>query len=179
MLTTLSTVKSRLGLDESDVKDDALLTTFIKLATARFENECNRVFGYSQNIVDEFQGDETELRVSRYPIDESQPITFGRLVRASEGWQTVADAEFVLRKSCVISLLNQLGGWKEQLRAQYSGGYLLPDQAPIGDHPLPPLPDDLQFAAVEQITYWYQNKDRVGLASVAAEGGKLQQFPGL
>src|SRR5438876_2490735 len=109
MLTTLPTLKSRLGIDAFDVKDDAVLTNFIQLVSARFENECNRKFGYAQNTVDEFQGDETELRVARFPLDETQAITFTRLTRAAEGWQAASDAEYVLRQGCVISLLSEIG----------------------------------------------------------------------
>ncbi len=186
MLTTLASVKARLALDDSDVRSDALLTNFIALATARFENDCNRKFGYLQNAMDEFQGDETELRVSRYPIDETQPITFQRLtshnsqLSTASGWQPVPEADFVLRRGCVISLVSEIGRWKDQIRITYSGGYLLPDAVgPVPPPGVPPLPDDLQFGAVEQIAYWYQNKDRLGLVAVTAEGGSLQQFPKL
>ncbi len=41
---------------------------------------------------------------------------------------------------------------------------------------LPWLPNDLEGAAVEQITYWFQNRDRLGLVSVSGEGGSLSQF---
>ncbi len=186
MLTTLPAIKSRLALDDSDVRDDALLTNFIALASARFENECNRKFGYAQNVADEFQGDETELRLSRYPLDETQPITFQRLSTLNAqssiaaGWQQVPEAEFVLRRGCVISLVSKIGRWQGQIRMTYSGGYLLPDAVgPVPPPGVPSLPDDLQFAAVEQIAYWYQNKDRLGIVTVTAEGGSLQQFPKL
>jgi len=43
----------------------------------------------------------------------------------------------------------------------------------------PALPDDLKSAAVEQVAYWYQNKDRLGMVAVAGEGGSLQKFPAL
>jgi hypothetical protein len=178
MLTTLSNVKSRLALDDSDVRDDTLLTNFIKWVSGRFENDANRKFGYAQNVVDEFQGDETELRVSRYPIDEAQPISFQLLTKNSDGWRAVAGAEFVIRRGCVLSLLSEAGRAREQLRVTYSGGYQLPDAASSQNSP-PPLPDDLQLACVEQVAYLYQNKDRLGLVNVAGEGGSLQQLPGM
>src|ERR1043165_5608509 len=104
MLTTLPTLKSRLSIDPFDIKDDPLLTTLIALVTARFDNQTNRKLAYAQNITDDFQGDETELRLSHYPVDETQPITFQRLTKASEGWQAISDAEYVLRAGCIISL---------------------------------------------------------------------------
>jgi len=174
MLTTLPTLKTRLGIDAFDVKDDAVLTNFILSVSARFENECNRKFGYVQNTVDEFQADETELCLSRFPIDETQPITFSRLTRASDGWQAVTEADYVLRRGCVISLVFELGAEKEQLRVQYSGGYVLPGNT-VGAGQTA-LPDDLQQSCVEQCAWLFQNKDRLGLTMIAQEGGRIQQF---
>ena len=68
MLTTLATLKSRLSIDRFDIKDDTLLSNLILLVTARFDNQTNRKLAYAQNITDDFQGDETELRLSRYFI---------------------------------------------------------------------------------------------------------------
>ena len=177
MLTQLATLKSRLAIDPFDIKDDTLLTNLILLVTARFENQTNRKLAYAQNITDDFQGDETELRVSHYPVDETQPVTFQRLTKASEGWQSVPSAEFVLRAGCIISLISEIGRWKEQIRVTYSGGYVLPGSNPPPSTPNPQLPDDLQQSCVEQCAYLYQNKDRLGLAMVAQEGGRIQQFP--
>ncbi len=160
MLTTLQTLKTRLAIAQYDATDDTLL----------------RKFGYAQNVVDEFQGDERELRVSRYPIDESQPIVFMRLAKASEGWQSLSNPEYVVRRGCVISLVSGLGGWQEQIRVTYSGGYFLPDQSPVSNVQAPALPDDLEQSCVEQCAYLYQNKERLGLVSVAAEGGRVQYF---
>jgi len=35
------------------------------------------------------------------------------------------------------------------------------------------LPDDLAHACVEQVAYWYQNRFRLGLTSMPAEGRTL------
>ncbi len=47
MLTQLSTVKSRLGLTEFDVKDDALLTNALNAVSARFDKESNRTLAHT------------------------------------------------------------------------------------------------------------------------------------
>jgi hypothetical protein len=39
-----------------------------------------------------------------------------------------------------------------------------------------PLPDEIAVACQEQVAYWYQNRHRLGLVSVAGEGGAIQQF---
>ena len=44
MLTQLSTVKARLGIDDFDVKYDVLLTNAIRAFTTQFDKECNRQF---------------------------------------------------------------------------------------------------------------------------------------
>ena len=42
MLTTLSTVKTRLAISEADTTNDAILTAAIKSVSARFDKETNR-----------------------------------------------------------------------------------------------------------------------------------------
>jgi len=184
MLTTLTNIKLRLGIAPEDVRDDAILTGMLAMVSARFENQCNRKFGYVQNTTEEFQGDESELRVSRFPIDETQPITFQFMENAADSWQTAtdADANYLLRGGCVISLVAAIASPRSRVRVTFSGGYVLPDGSspalPVGSS-APTLPDDLEQAAIEQIVWLYQNKDRTGLVSIAAEGGRIQQFPGL
>lgn len=176
MLTTLATVKARLKLAAEDVVDDALLTGFLKSISARLENDCNRTFGYAVGTVDEFEADETELRVSHYPIDETGAIAVSRRVSSVEGWVVQTGADWVVRKGCVISLTSVLGNWKQQIRVSYSGGYLLPGTAaPQGTAPVA-LPDDIEQAAVEQVCYLYQNKDRLGVTGMTGQGGGFQQF---
>jgi len=179
MLTQLTTLKARLGIGEDDVADDALLTNLLKLVSARFERECNRIFGRSDSVTEEFAGDETELRVSYYPIDakgeSSGGVTkFELKTDEATGWETESGVEYLIRRDCVVSLPAPLGTWREQLRITYSGGYVLPgDTAAAGETV---LPDDIEQAAVEQAAYLYQNKDRLGLTSISAEGGSIQQF---
>jgi len=172
MLLTLPQIKTRLNLKDSDVLDDALLTQFIQMASGRIENDANRSFGYVLNQVDEFQADETELRLSHYPIDENQPITFTLLVKRSEGWQPTIP-EFIVRSNCVLSLISRIGNWKSQIRCTYSGGHVLPDMDPAQFPGVPALPLDLVGAAIEQVAYWYQNKDRLGISSQSGQGGSF------
>ena len=44
MLTQLSTLKTRLGLDLFDTTNDPLLTSLLAHVSARFAADCNRVF---------------------------------------------------------------------------------------------------------------------------------------
>src|SRR6202521_2209844 len=60
----------------------------------------------------------------------------------------------------------------------YPGGYLLPGSPP----PDPPvavcqdLPDDLEQAAVEQIAFWFQHRDKLGLKISWPSGAEYKQF---
>lgn len=178
MITTLATLKARLGLEDADVKDDALLTQFLQYITGRFDNECNRVFGYTLNAVEEFEGDETEIRVRCFPIDEVQPITFLYRQRASDGWLTPNVSDYIVRRGCVISLVDRMADWKAQATVTYSGGYLLPDGSSPSQASVP-LPADLQYAAVEQMAWMYQNRSRLGITSMTGEHGSFAQIPKL
>jgi hypothetical protein len=181
MLTNLSTIKQRLGLQDADVKDDAILTNALAAVSARFEQECNRQFGLVLGQKDEFQGDETELRVRSYPVVPGSVSLFEVKSNETDGFvaQDPAQFEFVVRKNFIISLVERLGTWKMVLRVTYSGGYILPDGTspapPAGSNP-PALPDDLEQAAVEQVCYWYQSRNRLGLVSVSGEGGSISQY---
>jgi hypothetical protein len=171
MLTTLPIVKTRLGLAVEDVKDDELLNLFIQLVSARFEHETNRRFGYSATS-DEFEADETELRLSRYPIDPDAAISFHLQTSATLGWEPVV-VDFVIRKSCILSLSAQLSQDRQQLRVTYTGGYILPDQS---DAPLtaPALPEEISTTVAEQVVFLYSNKSRPGISAISGKDASLQ-----
>jgi hypothetical protein len=62
-------------------------------------------------------------------------------------------------------------------RVTYTGGYILP-----GTDPAPgqtPLPDDLEQACVEQVAYWFQNREHLGLKTYWPSGAAYQQFAAL
>ena len=63
MLTSLTTIKSRLAILDSD--SDALLTNALKAVSARFDNECNRTFARAVNATHEFNADEIELLIEQ------------------------------------------------------------------------------------------------------------------
>jgi hypothetical protein len=180
MLTTLATIKTRLGLEEADVKDDVILTNTIMAVSARFEAECNRVFGRVEDTTEEFSAEETEIRVGSYPIERDdtsgEPLVTKVEVKASEreGWEEETDVDYVVRRGCVVSLSAPLGSYGELGRVTYSGGYVLPGETATTGQTA--LPSDLEQAAVEQAAYWYQNRDRLGMTSVSGEGGSIAQF---
>ncbi len=172
MLTQLSTVKARLGLDPLVVKDDALLTAVIAAISVRFDRECGRTLERTTGITQEFDADLTELCLSCFPVE-----TVGKFeVKASEaqGWVELTAVEFLLRRQCLLVLREPLGSCAQVLRVTYTGGYV-----PPGTDPGPgqtPLPADLAMAAVEQVSYWYLNRERLGVVREWPSGGTYQQF---
>ena len=164
MLTQLVTVKARLGI--TDTTDDTLLTNLIKFASARFARDCNRLFDRQVNGTDEFPADACELRPNRYPIESIS--AFHLKSGEAEGWVEHTNIDYLIRKSCVISLFLPLGDPLELLRVTYTGGYVLPGTAPGSGQTA--LPDEIEQACIEQVAFWYQRRHQLGLTSVPAEG---------
>jgi hypothetical protein len=172
MLAQLSTVKTRLGIDEFDVKDDALLTHAIEAVSARFDRECNRTLARAVNAAQEFNGADLELCPACYPIESV--TRFELKTTEVEGWVEQADIDFLIRSLCVISLAAPLGDARAQARVIYTGGYVLPGATAGAGQAA--LPADLETAAVEQVAFWYQNRDRVGVLKEWPKGGIYQEF---
>jgi hypothetical protein len=170
MLTQLTTIKSRLALTITDY--DTLLTNAIKAVSARFDNECNRIFARAADATEEFGAEEIELRPARYPVESVSKFE----LKADEtgGWVEQTGIECLIRHACVLSLAAPLGTFHEQGRVTYTGGYVLPgDTVGAGQTP---LPDDIEQAAVEQIAYWYRNRDKLGLLRSWPHQGTYETF---
>ena len=68
MLAQLSTIKSRLGLEQFDTTDDLILTNLLRHVSARFALECNRTFDYGAGLTFEFRAEQINILVDRPPI---------------------------------------------------------------------------------------------------------------
>jgi len=171
MLTQLITVKTRLGLSEFEVKDDAILTNAIKAISARFDRECNRTLARTVDATQEFDANDTEIVAECYPIESVSK--FELKLNEGAGWEEQPGVEHLIRRHCVISLPSPLGSRTEG-RVTYTGGYVLPGTSAGSGQTA--LPDDLEQAAVEQVVYWYQNRDRLGVIREWPKGGVYEQF---
>ena len=162
MLTQLPTLKSRLGILDTDTTNDALLTAAIQAVSARFDLETNRSLARTENLEQEFTADTTEICASCYPVES---ITrFELKTSEADGWIEQPGIDFLLRRRCVISLASPIANCRAQARVIYTGGYVLPGATPApGQTPLPP---DIENATVEQAAYWFQNRDRLGLTRI-------------
>jgi hypothetical protein len=173
MLTQLVTLKSRLAIDEFDVKNDTILTAALAALSARFDAETNRTLARTANLTHEFNADETEIRVPCFPIESV--TKFELKSTEAEGWLDQTNVDYLIRRKCVISLPTPIFTLPSSIaRVTYSGGYVLPGTIPaVGQTP---LPADLEQAAVEQIVSWFQNRDKLGLTLHRPYQGLYQRF---
>src|SRR3954462_12930419 len=104
MLTQLSTVKSRLAIDDLDVQYDALLTTAISAVSFRFDKETNRTLARTVDTTFEFSADDTEILLPCYPVESV--TKFETKISESSGWLQQTSVEYLIRGSCIISLSN-------------------------------------------------------------------------
>jgi len=169
MITTLTTIKGRLGLPESDVKDDDLLNAIIEAVGARFDKETRRTLARNAAATEEFAGDEMELRLGNYPVESV--TSFHLKSDETTGWELQSDVVYLLRKGCVVSLGGPLGAASQQLKVTYAGGYVMPDATVSAGQTA--LPKDLELAGIEQVLFVYRHRDRLGIASESGGGGSI------
>src|SRR6266568_3948337 len=173
MLTQLSTVKSRLALTVTDYDD--LLTNAIKAVSARFDKETNRTLSRTTSATHEFDAADTEILPPCYPVESV--TKFELKSNETDGWSEQTGVQYLIRRQCVISLSSPLCTPNSALctaRIQYAGGYVLPGDTPSAGQTA--LPDDLEQAAVEQVAYWFRNRDTTGLLRSWPRDGTYQVF---
>ncbi len=174
MLTQLSSVKTRLAILETDLTYDAILTNAIVAVSRRFDLECSRTLARTENLLQEFEADSTEISLACYPLET---ITRFELKSSEQaGWVEQTSVDYLLRHSCFVSLSEPLGDPHDQARLTYTGGYVLPGSVPAAGQTL--LPDEIEQAAIEQVAFWFQNRSTVGVLELWPAGGVFQKFAG-
>ena len=174
MLTLLSTVKTRLGLAEIDPTFDSQLTQAIKAVSARFDAECNRRLARTVGFEQEFAAPQICILARCYPIEEV--ILFETKRSEAEGW-VAEDAPYTLVSRRIIELAQPLHRSSRLARVTYTGGFVLPGGSPEPGQAL--LPDELEFAATEQVVFWFQNRERLGLGRIWEYHGTFRHFSSL
>jgi hypothetical protein len=178
MLTQLTIVKARLALDPLDPTNDALLTGAIIAISARFDQETNRTLARSENATFEFHAADTEILVPCYPIESVVKCELKTC--ETEGWVEQPGVEYLIRSGCIISLRSPLRAPHLEPglgRVTYTGGYLLPGSPAVAAAAI--LPPDLEHAALEQVVFWFQTKDKLGVIRAWPKGGSYEQFADL
>ncbi len=175
MLAQLTTVKSRLGILETDLQYDSLLTNAILAVSERFERECNRRLARTEGFIQEFSADVTELCAACYPVESV--TRFDLKDNETDGWVEQTGASWLLRRGCVISVRSPLGSARQQARVILTGGYVLPGTVPAAGQTA--LPRDLEQAAVEQVAYWFANREHLGLLRIWEYNGTYRHYADL
>src|SRR6266699_1140444 len=173
MLTQLSTVKARLALLVTDYDD--LLTNAIKAVSDRFDKETNRTLARTTTATHEFDATDTEILPPSYPVESV--TKFELKSNETDGWSEQTGVQYLIRRQCVISLSSPLRTPNSALctpRIQYAAGYVLPGDTPAAGQTA--LPDDLEQAAVEQVAYWFRNRDKSGLIRSWPHDGTYEAF---
>src|SRR6266702_973842 len=170
MLTPLSTIKSRLALTVTDY--DGILTNAIRAVSARFDKETNRNLSRTTTATHEFDATDSEVLPPCYPVESV--TKFEIKSNETDGWSEQTGIEYLLRRNCVLSLRSPLGASRQLGRITYTGGYVLPGTTPSAGQTA--LPDDLEQAAVEQVAYWFRNRDKSGLVRSWPHGGTYEAF---
>src|SRR5436190_22939811 len=177
MITQLTTIKSRLSIDPLDTTYDALLTNAINAVSARFDKECSRTLARTVGLTDEFDPRDTELPVSCYPVESV--TKFETKSNETDGWLEQTGINYLIRGQCVVSLSIPINYQPSTInlpvaRVTYTGGYVLPGDTPSAGQAA--LPDDLEQAAVEQVAYWFRNRDTTGLLRSWPHDGVYESF---
>ena len=173
MLTQLTTLKTRLGLELFDTTDDTMLTNLLRHVSARFAAECNRTFDFGAGLTNEFRADQINIVVDRPPIELVSQ--FDLKSSESEGWVMQSGVEYLLSpQRSLVELAEPLGSVRQLGRVTFTGGYVLPGATPTGNQIA--LPDDIEQGCIEQVAYWYSRRSQLGLLSISSEAGIVQQF---
>jgi hypothetical protein len=173
MLTQLSTLKTRLGLEIFDTTDDVILTNILKHVSARFAADCNRIFDYGAFLAYEFPADEIHLSVDHPPIELVSE--FALKTTEAEGWIVQPDVDYLLSpKKAIVALAERLGTSRQLGRVIYTGGYVLPGAPPAVNQIA--LPAEIEQACIDQAAYWYLRRSQLGLLSLSNDAGIIQQF---
>jgi hypothetical protein len=175
MLATLTTLKTRLGIALSETGADPLLTGFLEQVSARMELYCNRRFARVEHGWEEFPGEQSELRLERYPLETIHSLEL-KLSEAT-GWQAVPLPDCIVRGGCLISLGVAAGPRGSVVRLEHTGGHVLPGQ--LVEPGQVALPVELELACVEQAAYLHQNRERVGLTSFAGLRSDYERYFGV
>src|SRR5437016_4421732 len=173
MLTILSTVKTRLVLTVTDY--DGILTNAIKAVSDRFDKETNRTLARTTAATHQFDATDTEVSPPCYPIESV--TKFELKSNETDGWIEQTGVQYLIRRQCVISLSTPLSILRSPFsiaRIQYAAGYVIPGDTPGAGQTA--LPDDLEQAAVEQVAYWFRNRDNTGMVRTWPHDGTYQAF---
>jgi hypothetical protein len=167
-LATLDEIKTMIGIAPTDTSEDELLTMWITSYSDIIATLCNRVFAYEE--VDEtwrgdtkpFDTDQGRVFLTHYPVVAADI----KSVTGPDG-SDLSTAYELEERSGKLQFFNV--SWSEPIRINYSGGYLLPDDAPAA------LKQALALL-VQSARVWQSRSLTAGVRSISHRESRVQFF---
>lgn len=173
MLSTLSKLKSHLGIPQSDVSKDAVLKTLLAGSSGYIEGQTARQLGITEHSL-KLSGDGTDMLVlPQYPImadDSNVPAISALTIDDVDVSAEIASGAIDVDAVTGI-LYRESGGWRSGLRniaITFKAGYRLPgDESDDAESDALEVPDDLQLAAIRLAARIYERRTAEGTTSVS------------
>jgi hypothetical protein len=130
-LLTLVEAKLLLGISSTDTSQDELLTMWISMFSATVSEMCNRTFAKEKVTETWRETYNGRLFLSHWPVKEVDVESV-----SNGSWGLLTDEYEVEEQSGKLSLIANPGGaastaWTSPAVVTYTGGYTLPDEAPL------------------------------------------------
>jgi hypothetical protein len=167
-LATLAEVKMMLGLSATDTSEDALLSLWITQYSDVIATICRRVFA-QEKVVETWRGDTMPLDsdngrifLTHYPVADAGLVS----ITGPDG-STISGGYELENASGKLQFFSAT--WSEPIRVTYTGGYLLPAQAP------PALKQALALL-VQSARIWQSRALTSGVRSISHRESRVQFF---
>jgi hypothetical protein len=164
---TLDEAKLLLGLPAGAATSDEQLQFYIDVASATIARHCNRMF--AQETVAESWRDLGGNRIflTHYPVKAADIET----VTVGDADTLIDPADWDLEEATGKLSNYTTNAWPEPVTITYTGGYLLPDDAPL------PLKQATVLLGRDQ--YWsYRRAALTGVKSIAHKEARVQYMEG-
>jgi hypothetical protein len=170
-LVSLDEMKAVLLIPPTNTTNDALLQDMITNISETVAKMCNRVFGYEE--VDEtfyqLEDDSSKrLYLSRWPVKLSDIATLtqdGNDLLVNEGITWTLEEE-----TGTLYQFPNFGPWYGVIDTEYSGGYLLPDEAPG------PLKFAMKAITRESYLAWIRSPQLFGVRQIGHKESRIGYY---
>lgn len=163
MLCTLAELKARLAITTSG--DDNALTAIANAVEVRFNRYCGRVFARASAAECLFDAEAMQVSVDHYPVESVTSMWIR--AKATAAWEA-ADVDYEILDGGIISLSTPVGSSGQRGKIIYAGGYVLPGTTPGTGQTA--LPYDVQAAALDQASLWYEQRHSLRTLQLGAKG---------
>jgi hypothetical protein len=174
-LVSLAEMKASLGIPPTNTTNDVLLQDLITNLSETVAKMCNRVFGFEKvdetfyQLEDQGAPPNTQrLYLSRWPVQLSDIAALtqdGNDLLASEGSSWMLEKE-----TGTLYSFPTTGPWIGVIDCQYSGGYVLPDDAPG------PLKFAMKAVTRESYMAWIRNPGLYGIRQISHKESRVAYY---